>query len=67
MNNRLPQLRVERGWTQQDVADLIGTSRQTVVSIEKGKYDPSLPVAFRLARLFDVPIEEIFTFESVAS
>lgn len=60
MNNRLRELREERGWTQSDLGDLIGTSRQTIVSIEKGKYDPSLPVAFRIAQLFGLSIENIF-------
>lgn len=60
MNNRLKALRAERGWTQQDLAERLEVSRQTVNAIEKGKYDPSLPVAFRIAALFDTPIESIF-------
>ena len=60
MNNRIRELRAERGWTQQDLAERIGVSRQTVNAIETGKYDPSLPVAFRLARLFERPIEGLF-------
>ncbi len=60
MKNRIRELRAERGWTQQDLADRIGVSRQTVNAIETGKYDPSLPVAFRLARLFGQPVEALF-------
>lgn len=61
MKNRLTDLRAERAWTQADVAHRLGVSRQTINAIETGKFDPSLPVAFRLARLFDLTIEEIFT------
>ncbi|MQA17409.1 MAG: helix-turn-helix domain-containing protein [Pseudonocardiaceae bacterium] len=61
MDNRLRELRVERGWTQADVAVLLGVSRQTIISIEKGKYDPSLPLAFKLGRVFGVSIEAIFS------
>ncbi len=60
MWNRLPVLRAERGWTQADLAERLEVSRQTIVSIEKGKYDPSLPLAFRIAELFGRAIEEIF-------
>ena len=60
MLTRLPVLRAERGWTQADLADRLDVSRQTVVSIERGKYDPSLPLAFRIARLFDMKIEDVF-------
>ncbi len=60
MNNRLRVLRAERSWSQADLADHLNVSRQTVNSIEKGKYDPSLPLAFKIARLFDQPIEDIF-------
>ncbi|MET1052060.1 MAG: helix-turn-helix transcriptional regulator [Mycetocola sp.] len=60
MKNRLSDLRADRRWTQADVALRLGVSRQTVNAIETGKFDPSLPVAFRLARLFELPIEEIF-------
>lgn len=60
MENRLRVLRVERGWTQAELAERLEVSRQTVVSIERGKYDPSLPLAFRMARLFDTEIEKIF-------
>ncbi len=61
MKNRLGELRAERAWTQADLAQRIGVSRQSINAIETGKFDPSLPVAFRLARLFDLSIEEIFT------
>lgn len=60
MKNRITDLRAERGWTQADLAQLISVSRQTINAIEKGKFDPSLPVAFRLASVFDLKIEEIF-------
>jgi putative transcriptional regulator len=53
-------LRAERGWTQADLARELDVSRQTIVSIEKGKYDPSLPLAFRIAELFDLRIEDVF-------
>ena len=60
MRNRLKVLRAERDWTQADLAHALEVSRQTVNAIETGRYDPSLPLAFRLARLFGLPIEEIF-------
>jgi putative transcriptional regulator len=60
VKNRIPGLRAERAWTQADVAQRIGVSRQTINAIETGKFDPSLPVAFRIARLFDLTIEEVF-------
>lgn len=60
MKNRLKVLRAERDWTQGDLAERLGVSRQTVNAIETGKYDPSLPVAFRIAALFGMPIEGIF-------
>lgn len=60
MRNRLKDLRAERGWTQADLAQRVSVSRQTINAIEKGKFDPSLPTAFRLANLFDQKIEEIF-------
>ncbi len=60
MENRLPSLRSERRWTQADLADRLDVTRQTVISIEKGKYDPSLPLAFRIAATFELSIEEIF-------
>jgi len=60
MRNRLKVLRAERDWTQQQLADALEVSRQTVNAIETGKFDPSLPLAFRAARLFGRPIEDIF-------
>ena len=60
MNNRLKVLRAERDWSQQDLAERLQVSRQSVNAIETGKYDPSLPLAFRIADLFGLPIEEIF-------
>jgi putative transcriptional regulator len=60
MNNRLKVLRAERGWSQSDLADQLGISRQSVNAIETGRYDPSLPLAFRIADLFAQPIEAIF-------
>ena len=60
MKNRLKVLRAERDWTQADLALALEVSRQTVNAIETGKYDPSLPLAFRLARLFGLSIEDIF-------
>ena len=61
MNNRLKELRAERDWSQQDLAERLAVSRQSVNAIETGKYDPSLPLAFRIAELFDLSIEAIFT------
>lgn len=60
MNNRLRVLRTERGWSQGDLGAQLGVSRQTVNAIETGKYDPSLPLAFRIARLFERKIEDVF-------
>ena len=63
MKNRLKDLRTERHWTQADLAQHVSVSRQTINAIEQGKFDPSLPLAFRLARLFNLKIEEIFLDE----
>ncbi|MGL6160152.1 helix-turn-helix transcriptional regulator [Microbulbifer sp.] len=63
MKNHLKALRAERAWTQAQLADLLEVSRQTVNAIEKGKYDPSLPLTFRIARVFGLPIEQIFIEE----
>ena len=60
MTNRLRVLRAERAWSQADLADRLGVSRQTINALERGKYDPSLPLAFRIAKVFGMPIEEIF-------
>ena len=61
MKNQLRLLRAERNWSQADLADKLSVSRQSVNAIETGKYDPSLPLAFKLARLFNLPIEVIFS------
>ncbi len=66
MRNRLKVLRAERGWSQGDLAERLEVSRQSVNAIETGKYDPSLPLAFRIADLFGLPIEEIFLKDSAA-
>ena len=63
MKNRLKVLRAERDWNQQDLANALGVSRQSVNAIETGKYDPSLPLAFRIADLFGLTIEQIFMRE----
>ncbi|UAB78564.1 helix-turn-helix transcriptional regulator [Erythrobacter sp. SCSIO 43205] len=60
MKNRLKVLRAERDWSQADLADRLGVSRQSVNAIEKGRYDPSLPLAFAIADVFGLAIEEIF-------
>ncbi|HRH78255.1 MAG TPA: helix-turn-helix transcriptional regulator [Cellvibrionaceae bacterium] len=60
MNNTIKQLRSERGLSQQELADSLAVSRQTVISLENGRYDPSLPLAFKIARFFALRIEEIF-------
>ena len=60
MKNRLKVLRAERDWSQSDLAERLAVSRQSVNAIETGKYDPSLPLAFRIADLFGLPIEDIF-------
>ncbi len=60
MKNRLKELRAERGWSQQDLAELLAVSRQSVNAIETGRYDPSLPLAFRIADVFGMRIEELF-------
>jgi putative transcriptional regulator len=64
MKNRLRVLRAEREWSQADLAARLDVSRQTINAIETGKYDPSLPLAFKIARLFEMPIEAIFTDEA---
>ena len=60
MNNHVRELRGEHGWSQADLAERLDVSRQTVNAIETGKYDPSLPLAFRIARLFDATLEAVF-------
>ena len=61
MQNSLTARRKERGWSQQRLADELGVSRQTVISIERGRFDPSLPLAFRLAKVFECRIDELFS------
>ncbi|HEX2059548.1 MAG TPA: helix-turn-helix transcriptional regulator [Thermoanaerobaculia bacterium] len=61
MTNKLRVLRAERRWSQADLADRLGVSRQTVNAIETGKYDPSLPLAFSIARVFELKIEDVFS------
>ena len=63
MNNRVKELRKEKGLTQEDLAEVISVSRQTVNAIEKQKFDPSLNTAFKMAKLFELPIESIFLNE----
>jgi putative transcriptional regulator len=63
MKNKLRELRAVKEWSQSDLADKLGVSRQTVNAIETEKYDPSLPLAFKVARLFKRPIEEIFELD----
>jgi putative transcriptional regulator len=63
VKNRLRVLRAERGWSQQDLATRLEVSRQSVNAVETGKYDPSLPLAFRIAALFGMAIEDIFLWE----
>ncbi len=64
MKNRLKVLRAERDWSQQQLADLLEVSRQSVNAIETGRYDPSLPLAFRIGEVFELAIEEIFQREA---
>ena len=64
MNNRLKVLRAERDWSQAELAEQLGVSRQTVNALETGRYDPSLPLAFKIARVFEQPIESIFLDEA---
>lgn len=66
MINRIRELRGDRGWSQADLAERLDVSRQTVNAIETGKYDPSLPLAFKIARLFGLSIESIFEPEAQA-
>jgi putative transcriptional regulator len=61
MDNDLAERRARRGWSQAALAERLGVSRQTVISIERGRFDPSLPLAFRIAAVFDARIDEIFT------
>ena len=67
MYNRLRRLRAERGWSQAALGEKLGVSRQTINAIEGGKYDPSLPLAFAIAKLFKLPIEKIFDPDKTGS
>lgn len=62
MDNRLENLRLKKNMTQQELADLVGVSRQTIISLERGRYNPSILLAYRLARLFELSIEDVFIF-----
>ena len=63
MKNRLEELRDQKGLTQQELADRVEVSRQTIISLESGRYNPSILLAFRLARVFELKIEDVFIFE----
>lgn len=63
MKNKLKVLRAERNWSQADLARYLGVSRQTVNALETGKYDPSLPLTFKIAHVFHLPIEDIFQYD----
>ena len=65
MKNRLRVLRAEHEWTQAELGSRLGVSRQTVNAIETGRYNPSLPLAFKLGRLFELPLEEIFVVDEI--
>lgn len=65
MKNKLKVLRAERDWSQANLAEKVGVSRQTINAIETGKYDPSLPLAFKLSKLFDRQIEDVFDHQDV--
>jgi len=64
MENKLEMYRSKKGWTQQDLADRVGVSRQTIISLEHGRYNPSILLAFRLAHEFDLTIEDLFIFSN---
>jgi putative transcriptional regulator len=67
MKNLLRQLRAVHGWTQAQLGDRVGTSRQAIIAIENGKFDPSLPLALRLSRVFGKPVEELFFLDEPVS
>jgi putative transcriptional regulator len=62
LKNRLEEFRIQNGWTQQELADRVEVSRQTIISLESGRYNPSILLAFRLARLFKLQIEDLFLY-----
>ncbi|HSX06490.1 MAG TPA: helix-turn-helix transcriptional regulator [Candidatus Saccharimonadia bacterium] len=63
MKNILPELRASKNWSQAELGNKLGVSRQTINAIEKGRYDPSLPLAFKIAKLFNLPVENIFSLQ----
>jgi putative transcriptional regulator len=63
MKTRLRVLRAEKNWTQAQLAEMVGVSRQAIIAVENGKYDPALPLAFKLARAFGKTVEEVFVWE----
>ncbi len=63
LDNRVKELRNDRGWSQQALGERLGVSRQTIIAIERGRYDPSLPLAFELSRTFEVAIEDLFLYD----
>ena len=65
MKNRIKVLRAERDWSQAELADRIGVARQTIIALEAGKYAPSLPLAFKLSKIFNKPVEEVFIPDSI--
>ena len=65
MKNKVRELRKLKGLTQEQLAEVIGVSRQTIIAIEKEKFDPSLPTAFKMSKLFDLPIEDFFLFNEI--
>jgi len=67
MNNRMEELRIAKGWTKVELGDRLNVSRQTIHALESGRYDPSLPLAFAIARLFGLPVEEIFQDDAGAA
>ena len=67
MRNNLAERRLDRGWTQADLARVLGVSRQTIISIERGRFDPSLPLAFLISQTFDCRIEDVFTAENTVT
>ena len=64
MDNRVRELRTARGWSQQVLGEKVGVSRQTIIAIERSRYDPSLPLAFEMAQIFDMKIEDLFQHRS---
>lgn len=63
MKHRIKELRMSFGWTQEQLSEKVGVSRQTIISLENGRYNPSLELAFKISKLFQLPIEDVFIFE----